>query len=138
MYTNLQINNSQLKVSINIKNIKALHVYLYGSLAKTGKGHGTDTAVLMGLLGEEQPKTIVGCRSQIIEEYKQLLVEGNEFGFHLGLAFYGSFEFVYFLRNALNSRLRLRFHLGFGFLNIFGDARADIGKIAFKVFDCGV
>jgi L-serine dehydratase len=30
---------------------------LYGSLAKTGKGHGTDVAVLMGLLGED-PVTI--------------------------------------------------------------------------------
>ena len=32
-----------------VKNVKA---ELYGSLALTGKGHGTDKAVLMGLEGE--------------------------------------------------------------------------------------
>jgi L-serine dehydratase len=37
--------------------IKSLQVFLYGSLAKTGKGHGTDIAVLLGLLGED-PVTI--------------------------------------------------------------------------------
>jgi L-serine dehydratase len=39
-----------------IHSINKIHVKLYGSLAKTGKGHGTDIAVLMGLLGE-QPVT---------------------------------------------------------------------------------
>jgi len=33
--------------------IASLRVELYGSLAKTGKGHGTDIAVLMGLSGED-------------------------------------------------------------------------------------
>lgn len=35
----------------------AVQALLYGSLAKTGKGHGTDVAVLMGLSGED-PVTI--------------------------------------------------------------------------------
>ena len=30
-----------------------VHVDLYGSLALTGVGHGTDRAVILGLLGEE-------------------------------------------------------------------------------------
>ncbi|WP_461132678.1 L-serine ammonia-lyase [Spirosoma lituiforme] len=34
----------------------AIHVYLYGSLSATGKGHGTDRAVVAGLLGW-QPET---------------------------------------------------------------------------------
>ena len=34
-----------------------LHVTLYGSLALTGRGHGTDRAVMLGLLGE-RPDTI--------------------------------------------------------------------------------
>jgi L-serine dehydratase len=34
-----------------------LKVLLYGSLAKTGKGHGTDVAVLLGLCGED-PVTV--------------------------------------------------------------------------------
>ena len=41
----------------DIKNIKALEVELYGSLAATGKGHATDTAILLGLLGHA-PSTI--------------------------------------------------------------------------------
>ena len=33
-----------------------VHADLYGSLALTGVGHGTDRAVLLGLLGEEASK----------------------------------------------------------------------------------
>jgi L-serine dehydratase len=33
--------------------IKSIRVSLYGSLAKTGKGHGTDIAVMLGLSGED-------------------------------------------------------------------------------------
>lgn len=36
----------------HLSQIIQLRVYLYGSLAKTGKGHGTDVAVLLGLSGE--------------------------------------------------------------------------------------
>src|SRR4051812_16732717 len=37
--------------------VSRLEVMLYGSLAKTGKGHGTDIAVMMGLCNED-PETI--------------------------------------------------------------------------------
>lgn len=37
--------------------VVSLEVCLYGSLAKTGRGHGTDVAVMMGLSGED-PVTI--------------------------------------------------------------------------------
>jgi len=40
-----------------IEDISDITVLLYGSLAKTGKGHGTDVAVLLGLCGED-PVTI--------------------------------------------------------------------------------
>lgn len=33
--------------------VDKLSVLLYGSLAKTGKGHGTDVAILLGLCGED-------------------------------------------------------------------------------------
>ena len=36
---------------INLSNIQSLEIELYGSLAATGKGHATDTAILLGLLG---------------------------------------------------------------------------------------
>jgi L-serine dehydratase len=37
--------------------VKSIKIKLYGSLAKTGKGHGTDIAVQMGLMGAN-PETI--------------------------------------------------------------------------------
>ena len=36
-----------------LQSVKHLNVLLYGSLAKTGKGHGTDIAVLLGLSGDD-------------------------------------------------------------------------------------
>jgi L-serine dehydratase len=37
----------------DLKAVRSIKIDLYGSLAKTGKGHGTDVAVLMGLSGED-------------------------------------------------------------------------------------
>lgn len=47
--------------------IITIKVKLYGSLAKTGRGHGTDIAVMLGLLGYE-PKTI---KTKKIDKYIQ-------------------------------------------------------------------
>ena len=46
-----------LKSKVAINEVKHVSVLLYGSLAKTGKGHGTDLAIQMGLMGED-PQTI--------------------------------------------------------------------------------
>lgn len=40
-----------------LHNVASVNVLLYGSLAKTGKGHGTDVAVMLGLCNED-PETI--------------------------------------------------------------------------------
>lgn len=42
---------------IDLAEVQKVQVELYGSLAKTGKGHGTDLAVLLGLHGDD-PVTI--------------------------------------------------------------------------------
>ncbi|HNG89258.1 MAG TPA: serine dehydratase beta chain, partial [Saprospiraceae bacterium] len=42
---------------IHLERVASVQVELYGSLAKTGKGHGTDLAVLLGLNGDD-PVTI--------------------------------------------------------------------------------
>ncbi len=47
----------ELQEHHSLGEIVALQVHLYGSLAKTGKGHGTDKAILLSLIGEE-PETI--------------------------------------------------------------------------------
>lgn len=41
----------ELKTKGNLSNVNRIEVTLYGSLANTGKGHGTDQAVIYGLLG---------------------------------------------------------------------------------------
>lgn len=44
---------NEIEKETNLSNITGVKVYLYGSLAKTGHGHGTDVAILMGLSGED-------------------------------------------------------------------------------------
>ncbi len=46
-----------IKSQSSLSKVKEINVLLYGSLAKTGKGHGTDIAILLGLCGED-PVTI--------------------------------------------------------------------------------
>jgi L-serine dehydratase len=63
-----------------LKDLVRVQVLLYGSLAKTGKGHGTDIAVLMGLCGED-PVTVdvnsISSRVQIIANEKNLNINGT-------------------------------------------------------------
>jgi L-serine dehydratase len=40
-----------LENSVGLPNVQRVKVFLYGSLAKTGKGHGTNIAVILGLSG---------------------------------------------------------------------------------------
>lgn len=42
-----------LKENKRVSEVTEITVLLYGSLAKTGKGHGTDVAVLLGLSGDD-------------------------------------------------------------------------------------
>ncbi len=68
-----------IKASHGLQQVKEVQVLLYGSLAKTGKGHGTDIAVLMGLCGED-PVTIdvdsIAEKVESIETYDKLLLGG--------------------------------------------------------------
>ena len=64
----------------NIKQVKRVEIQLYGSLAKTGKGHGTDVAVLLGLSGYD-PETVdvdqIEKTVSHIKEHKQLELAGD-------------------------------------------------------------
>lgn len=42
-----------LRATNRLQSVTKVQVLLYGSLAKTGKGHGTDVAVILGLCGED-------------------------------------------------------------------------------------
>jgi L-serine dehydratase len=63
-----------------LSDIASLKVLLYGSLAKTGKGHGTDVAVLLGLSGDD-PVTFevekLNEKIANISSQKQLQLGGN-------------------------------------------------------------
>ncbi|MFW0072543.1 MAG: L-serine ammonia-lyase [Coxiella-like endosymbiont] len=67
----------ELQGEQQLTSIHRLAITLYGSLAFTGKGHGTDKAVVMGLIGEA-PETIdpdsINRRIKNIEEKGQLIL----------------------------------------------------------------
>ncbi len=64
-----------------VDQVSSITIVLYGSLAKTGKGHGTDIAVLMGLMGED-PVTIdvnsIDDKTSRIRTEKQILLGGSK------------------------------------------------------------
>jgi len=51
-----------------LKKLESVRVLLYGSLAKTGKGHGTDIAVILGLCGEDPETFDVNKITSTIDE----------------------------------------------------------------------
>src|SRR5437763_12220631 len=62
-----------------LQGVSSLTVLLYGSLAKTGKGHGTDVAVLLGLSGDD-PVTFavenIASKMDDIGNMKRLVLGG--------------------------------------------------------------
>ena len=69
-----------LKAKGMLEAVSHVEVLLYGSLAKTGHGHGTDIAVKMGLLGEDPELTDVAMitpRMDQIAATKKLLLGGT-------------------------------------------------------------
>ena len=55
----------------SLDKILSIKVMLYGSLAKTGKGHGTDIAVMLGLNGEDPVKFSVDQLTEKIAEINE-------------------------------------------------------------------
>ena len=68
-----------------VSNVARLEVHLYGSLALTGKGHDTDKAVILGLLGKVPDK--VGADEaeslyrDVLKSQKLALPGGNPLAF---------------------------------------------------------
>ncbi len=69
-----------LKDRTSLKCISGLSVSLYGSLAKTGKGHGSDIAVILGLAGYD-PVTIdteiIGSVIDAVTKDKQIVLDST-------------------------------------------------------------
>src|SRR4029079_2926040 len=63
-----------------IDKVSSVKILLYGSLAKTGKGHGTDVAVILGLCGED-PVTFdvnqITPRITQITEHRKMMLGGK-------------------------------------------------------------
>ncbi|MEP6675161.1 MAG: L-serine ammonia-lyase [Ferruginibacter sp.] len=63
-----------------LKDVTAVEILLYGSLAKTGKGHGTDVAIQLGLSGED-PVTFdvnaIDAKMADIKAMKKILLHGT-------------------------------------------------------------
>ncbi|MDR1474831.1 MAG: hypothetical protein LBS38_04035 [Endomicrobium sp.] len=63
-----------------VSNAKGLRVRLYGTLSATGKGHGTDRAVIAGLMGYDPstcPPTLLNDLDKYPKE-KKFLALGNK------------------------------------------------------------
>lgn len=64
-----------------LANVEQVKILLYGSLAKTGKGHGTDIAILLGLSGGD-PVTFdvnaIDSTVATIKETQKLNLNGNK------------------------------------------------------------
>lgn len=62
------------RLELSLKSVRKLEVRLYGSLAYTGKGHGSDSAILLGLSGEEpetiDPDSVDGMLKQINTDHR--------------------------------------------------------------------
>lgn len=66
--------------------LSRIQVELFGSLALTGRGHGTDIAILNGLAGKlpeiVNPDEVVPCARRIIE-HSELLLAGKKGSYFL-------------------------------------------------------
>lgn len=77
---------NELDAQALIEQVAQLKVHLYGSLALTGIGHGTDTAVLIGLMGEVphtvDPANIAPLIAQIKTSHQLPLMGKRPINFH--------------------------------------------------------
>ena len=71
---------TKLESAFALDKVKSLNIHLYGSLAKTGMGHGTDIAVMLGLCGYNAETIDTDQIPILIEEIreKQLLLINGE------------------------------------------------------------
>ncbi len=126
-----------------LQQVKAIRVLLYGSLAKTGKGHGTDIAIQLGLSGED-PVTFdvqsINSRIADIAAMKELVLGGLhevqfdprediEFLFSESLPFHPNA--VTFLADCRNGEAisETYYSVGGGFVVKEGEKRSSAGEI---------
>jgi len=70
----------EIKLTSRFNDITSVKVKLYGSLAKTGKGHGTDIAVMLGLSGDDPvtfDTSILHQKIEAIRKVGKILLAGT-------------------------------------------------------------
>ena len=76
----------RLARSESVNEVERIHVELFGSLGATGKGHGTDKAVLLGLEGEEPESVVIDAIPMRLESIRSTgklrLTGGREVAFN--------------------------------------------------------
>ena len=120
--------------------IARVRVELYGSLALTGRGHGTDRAILLGLSGEEPDQVdpaAVDSLIQSVHETRTLNLAGKrlipldaaaDIAFHMDLMLPGhsnGMRFVAYGPGAQELVRRVYYSIGGGFIVEEGEARAS-------------
>ena len=119
----------KVESSIGLDKVLGMQVLLYGSLAKTGKGHGTDMAILMGLLGEDPITTdtqLIVPKIESIKANHSFLLNGKQevfFIFEEHLQFlkdqslpYHPNALSFILQTALGSITYTYYSIGGGFI----------------------
>lgn len=86
--------NAALKFmeNIDLEKIDKIQIHLYGSLSKTGIGHATDKAVVLGILGhlpQVIDTSLIDKIIQQVQELNEIEVQGKriEFNYHQDIIF---------------------------------------------------
>ncbi len=88
-----------IRRNYSLSELESVKVLLYGSLAKTGKGHGTDLAVQLGLMGEDPVTTDIALlfdKIKAIADNKSIKAGGETF-----VSFFPSEDIVFFMDEVL-------------------------------------
>ena len=127
----------------NLNQVDELHTHLFGSLAFTGAGHGTDKAVLLGFLGETpegvDPDTIEARLAHIHAEKRLNILGQHEIAYIPSLSiFYNYQESFEYHPNAIRFEARdvnkhlikeaVYFSVGGGFIVNQADLNLDHNK----------
>lgn len=137
----------ELKEQDFFETVSSIKVYLYGSLSLTGKGHATDIAVVMGLLGHDPETVPTESIDTLLENIKtsgRLKIDDSKelsFSFEKDIVF--KREFLPFHANGIRFEAKLNngdFHsetyysIGGGFVVKEDLNHAKENKATFKTF----
>jgi L-serine dehydratase len=76
----------EIKKFQSLQNVKEIYVEFFGSLAKTGVGHGTDIAAMLALSGEkfkEIDTNTIDDKIALIKDFNQINLEKRKNTFRL-------------------------------------------------------